>query len=218
MKYSLNILSYRQYKKKKWKDHQHLENLSLFWKAFRTQKILVTYFWSILNLIKKNAIEKQIFFNEIYTPIFEKKKVLSANEKSVFQLLDAMRLNDKGLINSYKITAKTHATMDKKFNIPLYVEHLHFLLSKCSWRVRNVLAYYTFEQSKLKNDFVIMNQVSCQNATTDVKRDFFKLMKNSNFGFDCRYNADNFFFSANLWWNWRAVSCQKKSKCLWSRH
>ena len=80
---------------------------------------------------KKNAIEKQIFFNEIYTTIFEKKKVLSPNEKSVFQLLDAMRLNDNGLINSYKITAKTHATMDKKFNIPLYVEHLHFVLSKC---------------------------------------------------------------------------------------
>ena len=39
-----------------------------------------------------------------------------------------------------------------------------------------------------------MNQVSCQNATTDVKRDFFKLMKNSNFGFDCRNNADNCFF------------------------
>ena len=35
---------------------------------------------------RKNATEKQIFFNEIYTPIFEKKKVLCANEKLVFQL------------------------------------------------------------------------------------------------------------------------------------
>ena len=60
--------------------------------------------------------------------------------------------------------------------------------------MRNVRAHYTFEQSKFKNEFVIMNQVSCQNATTDVKRDFFKLMKNSNFGFDCRNNADNCFF------------------------
>ena len=60
--------------------------------------------------------------------------------------------------------------------------------------MRNVHAHYTFEQSKFKNEFVIMNQVSCQNATTDVKRDFFKLMKNSNFGFDCRNNADNCFF------------------------
>ena len=52
--------------------------------------------------------------------MFEKKKVLSANERSVFQLLDAMRLNKKDLINSYKTTAKIHAKMHKKFNIPLY--------------------------------------------------------------------------------------------------
>ena len=43
---------------------------------------------------QKNASEKQLFFNEIYSPIFEKKKVLPANERSIFQLLDAMRLND----------------------------------------------------------------------------------------------------------------------------
>ena len=35
---------------------------------------------------RKNATEKQIFFNEIYTPIFEQKKVLCANERLVFQL------------------------------------------------------------------------------------------------------------------------------------
>ena len=98
---------------------------------------------------------------------------MSANERSVFQLLDAMRLNDKGLVNSYKTTAKTHATMDKKFNIPLYADHLHFLLSKCGWRVRNVRAHYTSEQSKFKNYFVIMNQVSRQNATIDVETDLF---------------------------------------------
>ena len=79
----------------------------------------------------KNATKKQLFFNEIYTPIFEKKKVLSANERSIFQLLDAMRLNDKCIINSYKTTEKTHATMDAKITIPLYVEHLHLLISKC---------------------------------------------------------------------------------------
>ena len=143
---------------------------------------------------KKNATEKQLFFNEIYTSIFEKKKVLPANERSVFQLLDAMRLNNKGLINSYKTTAKLHATMDKKFNIPFYAEHSHFLLPRCGWRMRNVRAHYTFEQSKFKRDFVKMNQVSHKNATTDVERDLFKLMNNSNFGFDCRNKADNCFF------------------------
>ena len=39
-----------------------------------------------------------------------------------------------------------------------------------------------------------MNQVSRQNAATDVKRGFFKLMNNSNFGYDFRNSADNCFF------------------------
>lgn len=64
--------------------------------------------------------KKQIFFYEIYTPIFEKKKVLPANRRSMFQLLDALRLNDKGIINSYETTEKTHATMNAKIALPLY--------------------------------------------------------------------------------------------------
>ena len=105
----------------------------------------------------ENANKKQLFFNEIYTPIFEKKKVLSLNERSAFQLLDAMRLNDKGTINSYKTNAKTHATMDEKFAIHLYAEHLQLLIWRCGWRVTKVRLHYTFEQSKFKKEFVIMN-------------------------------------------------------------
>ena len=29
---------------------------------------------------------------------------------------------------------------------------------------------------------------------TDVEKDFYKLMNNSNFDYDCRNNADNYFF------------------------
>ena len=107
----------------------------------------------------KNARRKQLFFSETYLPFFEKKKVLSATERSVFQLLDAMRLNDKGIINSFKTTAKTHATMDGKIAIPLYAEHLHFLLTRCGWKVTKIRGHYTFEQKKVKKVFVIMNQV-----------------------------------------------------------
>ena len=64
-------------------------------------------------------------------PFLKKKKALSANERSAFQLLDAMRLNDKGTINSYKTTVKTHSTMDGKIVIPLYAEHLHLLITRC---------------------------------------------------------------------------------------
>ena len=43
-----------------------------------------------------------------------KKRRSSPRQRSVYQLLDAMRLNDQDLLNSYKATSKTHSTMDKK--------------------------------------------------------------------------------------------------------
>ena len=36
-----------------------------------------------------------------------------------------------------------------------------------------------------------MNQKSRQNAKNAIKKDFFELMNNANFGFDCRNNANN---------------------------
>ena len=44
-------------------------------------------------------------------------------------------------------------------------------------------------------DFVIMNQVSRQKSQTDEEKDFNKLINNANFGYDCRNNADNCYFS-----------------------
>ena len=35
-----------------------------------------------------------------------------------------------------------------------------------------------------------------QNPQTDVENDYYKLINNANFGYDCRNNADNFYFSA----------------------
>ena len=120
---------------------------------------------------------------------------MSANKRSVFQLLDAMRLNSKRTINSSKATAKTHATIDEKILIPLYAEHLHFLLTRCGWRVAKTRGHYTFGQKKFKKDFVVMNQVSRQNTKTDVEKDFYKSMNNFNFGYECHNNADNCYFS-----------------------
>ena len=40
-----------------------------------------------------------------------------------------------------------------------------------------------------------MNQVSRQKVQTDVEKDFYKLMKNTNFGYGCCSNANNCYFS-----------------------
>ena len=55
----------------------------------------------------------------------------------------------------------------------------------------HIYAHYTFEQAKFKKDFVVMNQKSRQTATSIVKKDFYKLLNNSNFRIDCRNNIDN---------------------------
>ena len=91
--------------------------------------------------------------NEIYSPIFEKKKVFSANERLVFQLVDGIRLNDKGTINYFKTSTKTHTKMGEKIAIPLYAEHLHFLLTRCGWKVTKIRGHYTFEQKKIQERF-----------------------------------------------------------------
>ena len=40
-----------------------------------------------------------------------------------------------------------------------------------------------------------MNQVSRQKAQTEVEKDFYKLMENANFGYDCHNNANKCYFS-----------------------
>ena len=113
----------------------------------------------------------------------------------LFQLLDAMRLNCKGTLDSCKTTAKTHSTMEKEVFIPLYAKHLYFLVTRYGWQMTRIYAHYIFEQSKFKNDFVIMNQFARQNAKTSIEKDFYNLMNNSNFGCECKNNADNCTFT-----------------------
>ena len=50
-------------------------------------------------------------------------------------------------------------------------------------------------KKKVKRDFGTMNQVSKQKAQTGVEKDFYKLMNNTNFGYDCCNNANNCYFS-----------------------
>ena len=113
-------------------------------------------------------------------------------ERSTVQLMGILvRNEEKDTINSFRYGSKTHSTLQCKKDIPLYAEHLHFLIKRAGWLATHIHENFTFEQSKFKKDFVVMNQKARQKTTSSVERDFYKLLNNSNFGIDCRNNIDN---------------------------
>ena len=63
---------------------------------------------------QKNATKKQFLYNEILLPIIEKQKVLDANERSVYQLLELFDETAENKRKSYRCTAKSYATMFPK--------------------------------------------------------------------------------------------------------
>ena len=142
----------------------------------------------------ENASTRQLTYNEIFPPIIKKKKIMEANERSLFQLLELFSKNEQDKPRSYVCTAKSHATLLPKTCIPLYIEDLRFLIKRAGWKVTKLYSHFTFEQDTFKKDFVLMNQKSRQNAKNNIEKDFYKLMNNANFGFDCRNDANNLKF------------------------
>ena len=143
---------------------------------------------------EENAGKREYYYNEIFPPIIEKEKKVDVNERSLFQLLELFEKTEDAKPKSYRVTAKSHATLFPKKCIPLYIEDLQFLIKRAGWIVTKLYSHLTFEQGKIKKDFVLMNQYSRQNAKNDIEKNFYKLMNNSNFGFDCRNNANNLKF------------------------
>ena len=141
-----------------------------------------------------NASPRQFLYNEIFPPIIEKKKIMEANERSLYQLLELFSKNERDKPRSYVCTAKSHATLLPKTCIPLYVEDLRFLVKRAGWKVTKLYSQFTFEQDTFKKDFVLMNQKSRQTAQNKIEKDFYKLMNNANFGFDCRNDANSLKF------------------------
>ena len=140
---------------------------------------------------QKNITKKQFLYNEILPPIIEKQKVLDANERSVYQLLELFDETVKDKPKSYRCTAKSHVTMFLKKFIPLYLKDLRFLIKRAGWIVTKLYSHFTFEQDCFKKEFVLSNQKSRQNAKTDIEKKIYRLINNANFGFDCRNNANN---------------------------
>ena len=138
----------------------------------------------------KNATEREFAYNEIYPPIIEKQKTIDSYERSVFQLLEQFVRGEKGP-KAYRVTGKGHANLFKKIFMPMHLEDLVFDIKRAGWKVTKIHSHLTFEQARFKQNFILMNQKLRQQSKNSVEKDFYKLMNNSNFGYDCRNNIDN---------------------------
>ena len=131
----------------------------------------------------EKATDRQIMYNEIFPHTVDKKAVLQANERSLFQLLELYSEDIKGTQKNYKVTPKSQATLFPKRCIPM--------IFRCGWKVTKLYKHYYFEQKRFKRDFILMNQKAWQEDKNSIESDFCKLLNNANFGFDCRNNLDN---------------------------
>ena len=104
----------------------------------------------------ESASPRQFMYNEIFPPIIEKNKIMEANERSLFQLLELFS-KDGNKPRSYKCTSKSHGTLLPKTCIPLYLEDLRFLIKRAGWKVTKLYSHFTFEQDTFKKEFVLMN-------------------------------------------------------------
>ena len=65
--------------------------------------------------------EKNLLFNEIYAPIFEKTKQIDPFEKSTVQIMSrTVKKDGKDDIDSLPFTCKTHSTLKDKLFVTLY--------------------------------------------------------------------------------------------------
>ena len=132
-------------------------------------------------------------YNEIYPVIIEKQKIIDPCERSAFQLIEQFVVGENGP-KAYRSTAKAHANLFKKNFLLMYFEDLAFCIKRAGWKVTKIHAHLTFEQKRFKQKFILMNQKSQQESNNSVEKDFYKLINNSNFGYDCRNNLDNWKF------------------------
>ena len=63
----------------------------------------------------------------------------------------------------------------------MYLEDLAFCIKRASWKVTKIYSHLTFEQTIFKRKSILMNQKLDYNQKSDIGKDFYKLMNNSNF-------------------------------------
>ena len=75
----------------------------------------------------------------------------------------------------------------------MFLDH-RFLTKWAGWKVTKVYSHFKFQQDPFKKDYILGNQLARQEAVAqgdDVQANFWKLLNNANFGFDCRDNLQN---------------------------
>ena len=150
------------------------------------------------------ATENQIVYNEIYPPIIEKQKIIDPCGRSVYQLIEQYAATEKGNPRTYRATKKAHAILFKK------KKFIWFVIKWAGWHVTKIYSHFKSEQECFKKNFILMNQKSRQEAKNSTEKDFYKLINNSNFGYDCRNNLDNYQFVPLLLFRKRGRTIQKQ--------
>ena len=101
-----------------------------------------------------------MLFNEIYPPILVKKQNRTCPRKIYHSINERLKQKyGKGHHKQFQMQLQNRLgpRWYKKF-IPLYAEHLHFLIKKAVWLVTKIYENYTFGRAKFKQEFVLMNQ------------------------------------------------------------
>ena len=77
----------------------------------------------------EKAAAKTLMYNEIYTLISKKQKMIDPTEKSIFQLSETLQMADENIL-PFQVTRKCHVIMLHEELIPLYHEYLSFLINR----------------------------------------------------------------------------------------
>ena len=108
------------------------KKFNIMFKTVDLDDKIVHSFITDTNFDAARADAKTLMHSKLYTPIFEKDKVLDSSERSVLQLSETMRTGRNDEVLSYKHNKKLTLPCWKKI-IPLCLKHLSFLVKRAGW-------------------------------------------------------------------------------------
>ena len=138
----------------------------------------------------KNATKRENAYNEFICQLLRNKKQLIHVKDQYFNYSNNL-LEVKKVQKFIELLLKLTQIFTKKQFLPIYLQDLVFYIKRACWKVTKIHSHLTFERARFKQNFILMNQKSRQQSKNSVEKDFYRLMNNSNFGYDCRNNIDN---------------------------